>query len=175
MLQFLFRMNRQEGPWTLTILCPVSRYSFLDGYSLLPVIEASSHDRLDRRPPHVAAMAACDSLNAGQFMLRRGKWKLITYATAASPRAFPPQLFDLEADMWEMHDVAASNPAIVSSMDATLRELTSYLDDARTRARSHRTHSLESGSAAAHTAIQPCLLPYGGHVRCSQISDERSH
>eukprot|EP01046_Picozoa_sp_COSAG06_P059431 COSAG06_NODE_12290_length_1399_cov_0.870769_2_plen_170_part_00 len=169
-------MNWQDRPRTSTTLCPLSRYSFLDGYSLLPVIGASSHDRLDRRPPHVAAMAACDSLNAGQFMLRRGKWKLITYATAASPRAFPPQLFDLEADMWEMHDVAASNPAIVSSMDATLRELTSsYLDDAHTRARSHRTHSLESGSAAAHTAIQPCLLPYGGHVRCSQISDERSH
>jgi arylsulfatase A-like enzyme len=146
LLQFLFRMNWQDRP-TSTILFPVSRYSFLDGYSLLPVIGASSHDRLDRRPPHVAAMAACDSLNAGQFMLRQGKWKLITYATAASPRAFPPQLFDLEADMWEMHDVAASNPAIVSSMDATLRELTSsYLDDAFTRVRqccrAHHTPTL---------------------------------
>lgn len=38
-------------------------------YSLLPVVGASSHDDKARRPPYIAAMAACDSLNAGQFML----------------------------------------------------------------------------------------------------------
>ena len=43
------------------------------------MVGASSHDDKARRPPYIAAMAACDSLNAGQFMLREGKWKLITY------------------------------------------------------------------------------------------------
>ena len=54
--------------WSCRTMAP---YSFLDGYSLLPVVDASSHDTLARRPSHVAAMAACDSLNAGQFMLRQ--------------------------------------------------------------------------------------------------------
>eukprot|EP01049_Picozoa_sp_SAG25_P004730 SAG25_NODE_305_length_10124_cov_16.774464_3_plen_150_part_00 len=44
----------------------------LDGYSLLPLIPGvASHDHR-QRPAHVAAMAASDSLNAGQFMLRKG-------------------------------------------------------------------------------------------------------
>lgn len=51
---------------------------WMDGYSLLPLAGVPSHERRTR-PAHVAAMAASDSLNAGQFMLREGKWKLITY------------------------------------------------------------------------------------------------
>lgn len=38
---------------------------FADGYSLLPVVGAASNDKRPR-PDHVAAMAASDSLNAGQ-------------------------------------------------------------------------------------------------------------
>jgi len=94
--------------------------SFADGYSLLPVVGAPSNDKR-ARPAHVAAMAASDSLNAGQFMLRQGTWKLIVYATADEPEAFPPQLFDLSADVWEMHNVAAQNADVVGRMDAVLR------------------------------------------------------
>ena len=63
---------------------------------------------------------------SGQFMLRQGKWKLIAYATAASPKAFPPQLFDISTDVWEMHNVADQNPAVVASMDAVLRTQIDY-------------------------------------------------
>lgn len=99
---------------------------FSDGYSVLPlVVGAVSNDKRPR-PDHVAAMAASDSLNAGQFMLRQGKWKLIAYATAASPEAFPPQLFDISTDIWEMHNVAEQNPAVVASMDAVLRAQIDY-------------------------------------------------
>ena len=94
--------------------------SFADGFSLLPLLDIPSHDTR-RRPPHVAAMAACDSLNAGQFMLREGQWKLITYATGDNARVFPPQLFNVVADPWEMQNVAAANPDVVARMDEALR------------------------------------------------------
>lgn len=99
--------------------------SFADGFSLLPLAGLPSHDHRSR-PPHVAAMAACDTLNAGQFMLRQGQWKLIVYATAASEAAFPPQLFDLAADPWERHNVANAHAQVVKAMDATLRAEIDY-------------------------------------------------
>ena len=39
---------------------------------------------------------------------------------------FPPQLFDLSVDLWEMHNVAAANPSVVARMDATLRASIDY-------------------------------------------------
>ena len=57
---------------------------------------------------------------------REGKWKLITYATAASSRVFPPQLFDLEADPWEMRNIANSNSKVVEELDAKLRSEIDY-------------------------------------------------
>eukprot|EP00040_Diaphanoeca_grandis_P010099 m.51727 g.51727 ORF g.51727 m.51727 type:complete len:575 (+) comp21492_c0_seq1:126-1850(+) len=99
--------------------------SFADGYSLLPLANHSSHD--DRvRPPYVAAMAACDSLNAGQFMLRQGNWKLITYATANNSRVYAPQLFNISADQWENHNVAGDYPDVIAAMDVILRREIDY-------------------------------------------------
>ena len=106
--------------------------SFCDGYSLLPLLGLPSHDRRIR-PAHVAAMAASDSLNAGQFMLRQGRYKLIAYATAEAAAAFPPQLFDIDGDggnetgdIWEMHNIAAGHPGVVASMDKVLRTEIDY-------------------------------------------------
>jgi arylsulfatase A-like enzyme len=71
-------------------------------------------------------MAACDSLNAAQFMLREGDWKAIYYAVAGDDARFPPQLFNVSSDPWEMHDVAAAHPNVVASMDITLRGAIDY-------------------------------------------------
>lgn len=59
-------------------------------------------------------------------MQREGKWKLITYATAASSSIFPPQLFNLERDPWEMHNIAPDNPEVVVELDAKLRSEINY-------------------------------------------------
>jgi len=99
--------------------------AFADGYSLLPLVGAPSHDARPR-PAHVAAMAASDSLNAGQFMLVQGRWKLLVYATAANASAFPPQLFDVDADPWERHNVAPQHGAVVAAMDSLLRTEIDY-------------------------------------------------
>lgn len=99
---------------------------FADGYSLLPLVGAPSTDAHRTRPPWVAAMAACDSLNAAQFMLRQGDWKMIAYAVAGNDTRFPPQLFNVTADPWEMHNVAAAHVALVTEMDATLRTAIDY-------------------------------------------------
>ncbi len=47
------------------------------------MVEASSNDDKARRPPYVAAMAACDSLNAGQFMLVIHKTQTIDFSEEA--------------------------------------------------------------------------------------------
>ena len=107
---------------TLVDVAGAAPPSYADGYSLLPLVGASSHDRR-RRPGHVAAMAACDSLNAGQFMLRQDNWKLIVYATGNNEKVFPPQLFDLKVDIWEMHNVAAQNPRCVNGFARDSRSM----------------------------------------------------
>lgn len=47
-------------------------------------------------------------------MLRQDKWKYIKYMGYAA------QLFDLEADPWEAHDVAPNEPAVVARLDRIL-------------------------------------------------------
>jgi arylsulfatase A-like enzyme len=99
----------------------------LDGYSLLPLIPGvASHDHR-QRPAHVAAMAASDSLNAGQFMLRKGGYKYIAYATGSNPAKFAPQLFDIGGgDIWEMDNIAASHASLCAEMDTILRSEIAY-------------------------------------------------
>ena len=41
-----------------------------------------------------------DGSMTGEFMVRRGNWKLVHYV------GYSPQLFDLAADPWEEHDLA---------------------------------------------------------------------
>ena len=55
----------------------------------------------------------------GLFMLRRGRWKYVAYAGA------DPQLFDLEADPSERHDLAGStgHAAVLSAMAEALAEV----------------------------------------------------
>ncbi len=60
----------------------------------------------------------------GQFAIRKGKWKLVP-----KPQA---QLFDLEADPKEEHNIATAHPEIVSELEQTLER---YQKDGRSTTR----------------------------------------
>ncbi len=70
----------------------------LDGTSMLDTLNAPSSD--PQRPLYAEIMA--DGTPAPIFMIRRGRHK---YTTSG---AFDPQLFDLEADPHELHNLAGS-------------------------------------------------------------------
>eukprot|EP00928_Gymnodinium_smaydae_P052921 TRINITY_DN37042_c0_g1_i1.p1 TRINITY_DN37042_c0_g1~~TRINITY_DN37042_c0_g1_i1.p1 ORF type:complete len:665 (+),score=173.41 TRINITY_DN37042_c0_g1_i1:25-2019(+) len=58
----------------------------------------------------------------GSYMVRSGKWKLITFGHNFGPyEKYVPQLFDVEEDPEELNDVAAANPDVVASLDAKLK------------------------------------------------------
>jgi hypothetical protein len=48
------------------------------------------------------------------------------YATARNDSFYPPQLFDLTADIWEQHNIAVQNPTVVESLDYALRTEIDY-------------------------------------------------
>lgn len=58
---------------------------------------------------------------SGAFMLRQGRWKLNWYV------GFPPELFDLEDDPEELHDLA-SNPRYATSLAMMKAEMRKHLD-----------------------------------------------
>jgi choline-sulfatase len=70
--------------------------------------------------------------STGAFAVRVGKWKYVHYAK------YPPQLFDLEADPDEIHDLAA-DPRYAQAREECRRRLYEICDpaevDRRARAR----------------------------------------
>lgn len=61
--------------------------------------------------------------NTGSFMVRKGPWKYITFGHTLSTfnaSAYTPQLFNVDADPDELHDVASDNKDIVAQLDAVL-------------------------------------------------------
>ena len=53
-------------------------------------------------------------------MWRQGPWKYLRYA------GHPPQLFNLEDDPEELHNLAQSRPHIVQDLDARLESLVDF-------------------------------------------------
>ena len=53
-------------------------------------------------------------------MWRQGPWKYIRYA------GYAPQLFNLDDDSEEIHDLAQSHPHIVKELDACLESLVDF-------------------------------------------------
>lgn len=53
-------------------------------------------------------------------MLRRGSWKYCAYV------GYPPQLFDLENDLWEVENRAEDSPDKLREMDSLLRSIVDY-------------------------------------------------
>ena len=85
----------------------------LDGESLLPL--ATGRSESSRDSAYACFMGT--SLNTSGYMLRKGRWKYVVYV------GYPSQLFDMEADPQELHDLAAERPDVVAAMDAELRTI----------------------------------------------------
>jgi arylsulfatase A-like enzyme len=72
----------------------------IEGESLMPQLTGDA----PRERDWAFAEYNGDRVNTGMYMLRRDRWKYVHY------EGYEPQLFDLEADRWEIEDVAADNP-----------------------------------------------------------------
>lgn len=82
----------------------------LAGRSLIPLVNGVGDPA--RKDFITAQYHSVDSVT-GFFMIRQTNLKLITFGANRFESDFPPQLFDLEKDPWELHDIAASQPAEV--------------------------------------------------------------
>jgi choline-sulfatase len=83
--------------------------------------------------------------STGAFAVRVGKWKYVHYAK------YPPQLFDLEGDPDEVHDLAA-DPKHAAALELCRRKLYEICDpaevDRRARARQAELLALNGGREA---------------------------
>ncbi|MBQ7064918.1 MAG: sulfatase-like hydrolase/transferase [Firmicutes bacterium] len=88
----------------------------LDGQSILPVLRGAEDTRDNIALCEYHDSTAC----TGIIMLRQDQYKYIAYP------GYEPQLFDLEADPWEIHNLAAERPDLVQQLDERLRRITDY-------------------------------------------------
>ncbi|XP_053727491.1 arylsulfatase K [Synchiropus splendidus] len=94
----------------------------LSGHSLLPLASKYTFSKR-RRPDWVLSEYHGCNVNASTYMLRRGRWKYITYADGLS---VAPQLFDLKSDREELHNVAVEFPDVLADLDAVLLGVVDY-------------------------------------------------
>ena len=105
----------------------------LDGVSLLPLCrgEASNHRG------YVFSEYHSNFSNTGIAMWRQGPWKYIRYA------GYPPQLFNLQDDPEEIHDLTQSHPHIVQDLNTRLEALVDF-DHADTQAKHNDRHNFQT-------------------------------
>jgi choline-sulfatase len=96
---------------------------------------------------------------ASAYMIRRGRWKYIHYVAA------PDQLFDLEADPDELHDLRTTHPHIVRELR---RELEAICSPGRENERAEsfiagQLETLRRGlPGGGGPAMHPCSAPTDG-------------
>jgi arylsulfatase A-like enzyme len=56
----------------------------------------------------------------GRIALRRGKWKAVKYDYLKAPEA-PFELYDLDRDPGELHNIAADHPELLADFEALFR------------------------------------------------------
>ena len=88
----------------------------LDGSSLVPILRGGVDARENRALCEYHDSGAC----TGIVMLRRDQYKYVAYP------GYEPQLFDLDSDPWEIHNLSREKPEIVEQMDKELRSITDY-------------------------------------------------
>ncbi|XP_070543419.1 arylsulfatase K-like [Ptychodera flava] len=93
----------------------------LNGTSLMPYLErrVAHHGR----PHWVLSQYHGCNINMSTYMLRKGKWKYITYGNGFQ---VSPHLFNLDKDPDELLDYAETRKDIVMEMDKTLRTILDY-------------------------------------------------
>lgn len=114
---------------TLVALAGGTPPSFLRGHSLLPLLQAGSSAEGTTFPEdrHVTAQYHSNMGNTGSFMVRWRQYKYIVFGTTLSTfKGYKAQLFDVDQDPDEMHDIAASNPDLVAAMEAKLKSHYDY-------------------------------------------------
>ena len=94
--------------------------SNLAGSSLLGLVAAHGAQPTSRRDYVVAQYHSVYSVT-GSYMIRQGDFKLIEFSQLAGGPPFPPQLFNLRDDPWELHDIAATSPGVVGQLSALLQ------------------------------------------------------
>ncbi len=98
---------------TLMDMARLPHSGALDGYSLCPELVGG--------PPEHPGWALSEyhdtSMCTGTFMLREGPWKHVVYV------GYPSQLFNLDDDPNELHDLAPERPDVVAHMDELLRSI----------------------------------------------------
>ena len=70
-------------------------------------------------------------------MWRQGPWKYLRYA------GYPPQLFNLDDDPEELHNLAQSSPDIVQNLDDRLQSLVDF-EEADAQAKSNDRHNYQT-------------------------------
>eukprot|EP00912_Choanoflagellata_sp_UC4_P000514 UC4_evm2s321 len=95
----------------------------LAGHSLLDIVGPQSPERAiaaRKRPDFIVAQYHSVFSLTGEFMIRQGRYKLILFGPMLFEDNWPPQLFDLEADKWELHNIAAQEPEVVMRLTKLL-------------------------------------------------------
>ncbi len=88
----------------------------VQGESLLPLARGETSESRN----WALATHTGTSSNTTMFMLRRGAWKYVAYP------GYPPQLFNLEEDPDEIHNLASTRGEIAREMDRELRRIVDY-------------------------------------------------
>lgn len=115
--------TRVPNPVSLIDICPtfmemasLSTREGLDGASLLPMATGETTECRDG----VYACFTGTTLNTSAYMLRKGQWKYVAYF------GYAPQLFDMENDPQELHNLSSELPSVVEQLDKELRSIVDY-------------------------------------------------
>jgi len=101
-------------------LAPTPSSPKLAGSSLIPLVDGTGDPQ---RRDHVIAQYHSVSSVTGNFMVRKGDFKLITYGPNFFEADYPRQLFNLKEDPWELHDLITD-----TTLAPSVAELQKLLD-----------------------------------------------
>ena len=134
---------------------PVGEYpQHLDGVDLLPFLTGQRSDG-----PHTRLFWSCENRSV-KWAVREGRWKLVNDDTVPTIKQrsghpkFQTQLFDLEADPFERHDLAAAQPERVATLQQAMAEFHATMRPTIYTAADRATHEAELTERAKHPELQ---------------------